>query len=109
MIAAAILGIGLMASVKLMVNTQVGAQITQQRMQAMDYASNQLEEMRALGTCIVLPATAQPKRNQDTTEYTVQATCVGNIVTVTVTWNDSRGGQTQVNGADNRVVFDSEI
>ncbi len=108
-IAFAILSIGLMASVKMMVNMKVGTQISQQRMQAMDYASNQLEEMRGLDACIALPATKQPKRSQDTTEYTVQVTCVGNIATVTVTWSDSRGGQTQVNGADNHVIFDSEI
>jgi prepilin-type N-terminal cleavage/methylation domain-containing protein len=109
MIASAILGIGLLASVKMMVNMRTGNQIAQQRMVAMDYASNQLEEMRASGACAALPAQQLNKRANDTTTYTLQVTCVGNIATVTVTWNDSRGGQTQVSGADNQVIYDSEI
>jgi prepilin-type N-terminal cleavage/methylation domain-containing protein len=109
MIASAILGIGLLASVKMMVNMRTGNQVAQQRMVAMDYASNQLEEMRASGACAALPAHQLNKRANDTTVYTLQVTCVGNVATVTVTWNDSRGGQTQVNGADNQVIYDSEI
>lgn len=109
MVAAGILSIGLLASVKIMVNMRVGNQVAQQRMQAMDYASNALEEMRASGMCAVLPAHPLSKRADETTEYTLQVTCAGNLATVTVTWNDSRGSQTKVNGADNQVVFDSEI
>jgi Tfp pilus assembly protein PilV len=109
MIAFAILSIGLLASVKMMTNTAVGSQIARQRMEAMNYASNRLEILRAAGLCTALPATLQTKGAQATTQYTVQVTCAGNIATVTVTWNDSRGGQAQVGGADNRVIFDSQI
>jgi len=109
MVAFAILSIGLLASVKMMVNTQVSSQIARQRMEAMDYATNQLEAMRAAGVCTTLPATKQSKKTQTTTTYTLQVACTGNIATVTVTWDDSRGGQTKVQGADNQIVFDSEI
>lgn len=109
MIAACLLSIGLLASVKIMVNMRVGNQIAQERMEAMDYASNVLEEMRATGACTTIPASTLSKRANDTTVYTLQATCTGNVATVTVIWNDSRGDQTKVDGADNQVVFDSEI
>lgn len=109
MVASAILGVGLLASVKMMVNMRVGNQVAQQRMVAMDYASNALEEMRASGVCTALPANALSKLEHDTTQYTLQVTCAGNVATVVVTWNDSRGDQTKVGGADNQVVYDSEI
>ncbi|RUR06114.1 type II secretion system protein [Legionella sp. km772] len=108
-IAAALLSIGLLAAVKLMVNMRVGNQVAQQRREAMDYASNALEEMRAAGACTPIPSNTLAKRANDTAVYTLQATCTGNIATVTVIWNDSRGNQTKINGADNQVVFDSEI
>ena len=88
---------------------RVGNQVAQQRMIAMDYASNALEEMRAAGACTALPANTLSKRTNDTAVYTLQVTCAGNVATVRVIWNDSRGNQTQVNGADNQVVFDSEV
>ena len=109
MIAFAVLSICLLASVRLMVNTDVASQIARQRMEAMDYASNQLESMRALGVCVPLAATKQPLGTQATTQYTLQVTCATNVATVTVTWYDSRGEQTQVGGADNQVILDSEI
>ena len=109
MVAFAIVSIGLLASAKMETNTWVGTQVARQRMEAMIYASNELETLRANGACIELPPTKQNKSAQATTEYTLQVTCVGNAVTVTVTWNDSRGGQTQVGGADNQVVLDSQI
>lgn len=109
MIAFAILSIGLLASVKMMTNMGVASQIARQRMEAMNYATNQLEELRAAGACTVLAATPQAKLTQDTTTYTLQVACAGNVATVTVTWNDSRGGQAQVAGADNQVVIDSQI
>lgn len=109
MIAFAILSIGLLAAVKMMTNAAVGSQIARQRMEAMNYASNRLEILRAAGTCTPLAATKQTKGAQATTEYTVQVTCAGNVATVTVTWNDSRGGQAQVGGADNRVILASQI
>lgn len=109
MVAFLILSIGLLASVKMMVNMGVSSQIARQRMVAMNYASNQLEELRAAGVCTELPATKQTKSTQATTEYTLQVTCLGNAATVTVTWNDSRGDQAQVGGADNQVVFQSQL
>lgn len=108
-VAFVILSIGLIASIKMMVNMKVSSQISQQRMQAMDYASNQLEEMRAEGLCTPVPETIQAKRTQDNALYKLQVSCVGNHATVSVTWNDSRGDQTQVNGADNQIILDSEI
>jgi Tfp pilus assembly protein PilV len=109
MIAFAILSIGLFAAVKMMVATGVGSQIARQRMEAMDYASNQIEKMRATGACTPVAPTKMTKATQATTEYTLQVTCLGNVATVSVTWSDSRGGQTQVGGADNQVVFDTEL
>lgn len=109
MIAFVILSVGLLASVKMMVNMGVASQIARQRMVAVNYASNKLEELRAIGACTVLPATKQVKAIQATTEYTLQVTCLGNIATVIVTWNDSRGGQTQVGGADNQVKLESQL
>lgn len=86
-----------------------GSQIARQRMEAMTYATNQLEDLRATGICVAVPPTVQTKTTQATTVYTLQVTCVGNLATITVTWNDLRGGQAQVNGADNQVVLDSQL
>ena len=107
MVAFAILSVGLLASVKMMTNMGVGGQIARQRMEALTYATNQLEELRAAGVCTVLAATPQTKTVQSTTTYTLQVACAGSMATITVTWNDSRGGQAQVGGADNRVVLES--
>lgn len=109
MIAFAVLSIGLLSAVKMMVDMQLGSQIARQRMEAMDYATNQLETLRASGFCTPLPATKQTQSSQANTEYTLQVNCTGNLATVTVRWNDARGGQQQVGGADNQVVFESEI
>lgn len=109
MVAFALLSIGLLASVKMMNYVSAGSLVARQRMEAMTYASNQLEELRGSGACVTLAPTAQTKTTQATTTYTLQVSCVGNIATITVTWNDSRGGQTQVGGADNRVVLESEL
>jgi len=109
MVAFAILSIGLLASVKMMTNMGVASQIARQRMEALNYATNQLEELRATGVCVVLPATPQTKAAQATTTYTLQVACAGSVATVTVTWNDARGGQALVGGADNQVVIDSQI
>lgn len=109
LIAFIILSIGLMATVKMMTNIDVSGQISRQRMQALNYATNKLEEMRAAGVCSALPPTIQNEMTQATTQYTLQVSCVGNTATITVTWNDSRGGQALVGGADNQVVLASQL
>lgn len=111
MVAAAILSIGLFAAVKMMTNMGVSSQLARQRMVALNYATNQLETLRAQGTCTALSPTKQPKDPQATTEYTMQVTCgtTNTDVIVKVTWNDSRGGHTLVGGADNQVVIDSQL
>lgn len=107
MLAFAILSIGLLASVKMMTSMGVGGQIARQRMEALTFATNQIEELRAAGVCTPLAATPQAQTVQSTTTYTLQVTCAANLATITVTWNDSRGGQTKVGGADNQVVLES--
>lgn len=109
MIAFAVISIGLLAAAKMMTNMGVASQLARERIEAVNFATNQLETLRAAGACTALAATAQTKSTQATAQFTMQVTCVGSVATVTVTWNDSRGGQAQVSGADNQVVIDSQI
>ena len=119
-IAAAVLGIGLMAAVKMQINMGVATQLSRQRAEATLLATNRIEQARA-DKCVamaptLLTTTTQGNAQFNTmgnTEYTMGVTCVGTTMTVTITWNDSRGTQAQVaanEGAfDNKVVLVSQL
>ena len=94
-IAAAVLGIGLMAAVKMQINMGVATQLSRQRADATLLATNMIEQARA-DKCMakeptLLTTTTQGNAQFNTmgnTQYTMGVTCAGTTMTVTITWND---------------------
>ncbi len=114
MIALVILTFGLLATAKMQLNMGVASQLARQRMEATNYATNVLEELRAKVACGDT-STGDMKSLQSTTTYKVELTsCSATSAIVLVTWLDSRGNQSKVkdatnNDTDNRVLLSTQL
>lgn len=114
MIALVLLSVGLLATAKMQLNMGLASQLARQRMEATNYASNVLEELRAKVACADA-SVGSKKPLQSSTTYTVRlTTCTTKSATVLVTWTDARGNQKKIqdadgNDTDNRIQLSTQF
>lgn len=112
MIAAVILGFGLIAVTKMQANARFATDLSRQRSEAVTLASSKIEMLRGGAACANGTSTLDSTTNtQASTTYSMTWTCdsVTKLVKVIVTWNDSRGTQAKAAAADGSATVDNRV
>ena len=112
MIAAVILGFGLIAVTKMQANARFATDLARQRTEAVALASSKIEMLRGGAACASGTSTLDSTTNaQASTTYGMTWTCdsATKLVKVIVTWDDSRGTQTKAAAADGSATVDNRV
>lgn len=90
MIAAVILGLGLLGAVAIQLNISAATQYSRQRMEAVVMGKTALEQLRDIGVCTA--SSGDPiTPYQGSAAYSVTTTCSSGNTRVVVTWTDAKG------------------